>query len=197
MNYFKYTLIVLFFLNSFVAFGNNKNKIEQFSIEGWKILKIGMNFGDAKEILDTICNFKSKPFSDNYEYRNCKIKFYDEEIKTIKITKYGTPFFNTLSFIWIKLVDKKSINNLEIKFNNFFEYSDWSCQNITKDLPDGATAGAIIGGILGNQNSTASNGTKLVCNKITRYKESMETIYSHSTITFNYDGKTYTVRFNK
>ena len=61
-------------------------------------------------------------------------------------------------------------------------------QNITKDLPDGATAGAIIGGILGNQNSTASDGTKLVCNKMTRYKESMETIYSHSTITFNYYG---------
>ena len=70
-------------------------------------------------------------------------------------------------------------------------------QNITKDLPDGATAGAIIGGILGNQNSTANNGTKLVCNKMTRYKESMETIYSHSTITFNYYGKTYTVRFQK
>jgi len=70
-------------------------------------------------------------------------------------------------------------------------------QNITKDLPDGATAGAIIGGILGNQNSTASNGTKLVCNKITRYKESMETIYSHSTITFNYEGRTYSVRFQK
>ena len=70
-------------------------------------------------------------------------------------------------------------------------------QNITKDLPDGATAGAIIGGILGNQNSTANDGTKLVCNKMTRYKESMETIYSHSTITFNYYGKTYTVRFQK
>ena len=70
-------------------------------------------------------------------------------------------------------------------------------QNITKDLPDGATAGAIIGGILGNQNSTANNGTKLVCNKMTRYKESMETMYSHSTITFNYEGKTYTVRFQK
>ena len=70
-------------------------------------------------------------------------------------------------------------------------------QNITKDLPDGATAGAIIGGILGNQNSTANDGTKLVCNKTTRYKESMETIYSHSTITFNYYGKTYTVRFQK
>ena len=72
-----------------------------------------------------------------------------------------------------------------------------SVKNITKDLPDGATAGAIIGGILGNQNSTANDGTKLVCNKMTRYKESMETIYSHSTITFNYYGKTYTVRFQK
>ena len=69
--------------------------------------------------------------------------------------------------------------------------------NITKDLPDGGTAGAIIGGLLGHQNSTANDGTKLVCNKLTRYKESMETIYSHSTITFNYYGKTYTVRFQK
>ena len=69
--------------------------------------------------------------------------------------------------------------------------------NITKDLPDGGTAGAIIGGLLGHQNSTANDGTKLVCNKMTRYKESMETIYSHSTITFNYEGKTYTVRFKK
>ena len=70
-------------------------------------------------------------------------------------------------------------------------------QNITKDLPDGATAGAIIGGILGNQNSTANDGTKLVCNKMTRYKESMETIYSHSTISFIYEGKSYKVKFKK
>ncbi len=69
--------------------------------------------------------------------------------------------------------------------------------NITKDLPDGGTAGAIIGGLLGHQNSTANDGTKLVCNKMKRYEESMETIYSHSTITFNYEGKTYTVRFQK
>ena len=45
--------------------------------------------------------------------------------------------------------------------------------------------------------ATANDGTKLVCNKMTRYKESMETMYSHSTITFNYEGKTYTVRFQK
>ena len=69
-------------------------------------------------------------------------------------------------------------------------------QNITKDLPDGATAGAIIGGILGNQNSTI-NGKQMRCRTMTRYNESMETIYSHSTITFNYEGRTYTVRFKK
>ena len=69
--------------------------------------------------------------------------------------------------------------------------------NITKDLPDGGTAGAIIGGLLGHQNSTANDGTKLVCNKTTRYKESMETIYSHSTIEFWHEGKQYSLRFQK
>ena len=69
--------------------------------------------------------------------------------------------------------------------------------NVTKNLPDGGTAGAIIGGLLGHQNSTANDGTKLVCNKMKRYEESMETIYSHSTITFSYEGKTYTVMFQK
>ena len=69
-------------------------------------------------------------------------------------------------------------------------------QNITKDLPDGATAGAIIGGILGNQNSTI-NGKQMRCRTMTRYKESMETIYSHSTITFIYEGKQYKLNFKK
>ena len=69
--------------------------------------------------------------------------------------------------------------------------------NVTKNMPDGGTAGAIIGGILGHQNSTAKDGTELVCRNLARYKESMETIYSHSIITFNYDGKSYTVRFKK
>ena len=69
--------------------------------------------------------------------------------------------------------------------------------NVTKNMPDGGTAGAIIGGLLGHQNSTAKDGTELVCRNLTRYKESMETIYSHSIITFNYDGKSYSVRFKK
>ena len=69
-------------------------------------------------------------------------------------------------------------------------------QNITKDLPDGATAGAIIGGILGNQNSTVG-GKQMSCRTMTRYNESMQTIYSHSTITFVYEGKQYKLNFKK
>ena len=68
-------------------------------------------------------------------------------------------------------------------------------QNITKDLPDGATAGAIIGGILGNQNSTASGGVK--CRYETRNNEQQKTIYSHSTISFIYEGKQYKLNFKK
>ena len=67
-------------------------------------------------------------------------------------------------------------------------------QNITKDLPDGATAGAIIGRILGNQNSTASGN---ICRTETRYTEQSKTVYSHSTITFVYEGKQYSVNFKK
>ena len=70
-------------------------------------------------------------------------------------------------------------------------------QNITKDLPDGATAGAIIGGILGNQNSSNIGGKQMRCTKHTRYEDSMETTYSHSTVTFWYEGKRYNLKFKK
>ena len=70
-------------------------------------------------------------------------------------------------------------------------------QNITKDLPDGATAGAIIGGILGNQNSKSVGGTQMRCTKHTKYEDSMETTYSHSTVTFWYEGKRYSLKFKK
>ena len=69
--------------------------------------------------------------------------------------------------------------------------------NITKDLPDGGTAGAIIGSILGNMNSNASGGTRTVCKTETRYKEESKTMYSHSTIKFEYHGKIYTLKFKK
>ena len=56
----------------------------------------------------------------------------------------------------------------------------------------GGAIGAIVGGAL---NTESNKGTK--CRTETHYKKEMETIYSHSTITFNYDGRSYTVRFKK
>ena len=69
--------------------------------------------------------------------------------------------------------------------------------NVTKNLPDGGTAGAIIGGMLGHQNSDAQGGTRRVCRTETRYTESQERVYSHSTISFLYNGKIHKVRFQK
>ena len=69
--------------------------------------------------------------------------------------------------------------------------------NITKDLPDGGTAGAILGGILGHQNSDAKGGTQRRCNTEIRYNEEARTIYSHSTVTFWYNGKRYSLKFRK
>jgi len=69
--------------------------------------------------------------------------------------------------------------------------------NITKDLPDGGTAGAIIGSILGNMNSNSSGGTQTVCKTETRYTEESRTVYSHSTITFVYNGKRHSLNFKK
>lgn len=69
--------------------------------------------------------------------------------------------------------------------------------NVTKDLPDGGTAGAILGGMLGHQNSDAKGGTATQCRKETRYNEEQKTIYSHSIVKFMYEGKQYSVRFQK
>ena len=69
--------------------------------------------------------------------------------------------------------------------------------NNIKGEKDGGAIGAIIGGMLGHSNSSASGGVKRYCSNQTRYKEESRTIYSHSSITFQYEGKTYTVRFKK
>ena len=69
--------------------------------------------------------------------------------------------------------------------------------NVTKDLPDGGTAGAILGGMLGHQNSDAKGGTATQCRKETRYNEEQKTVYSHSIVKFMYEGKQYSVRFQK
>ena len=69
--------------------------------------------------------------------------------------------------------------------------------NVTKNLDNGGAVGALLGGMLGHSNSSASGGVKRYCRNQTRYKEESRTVYSHSSITFQYEGKTYTVRFKK
>ena len=52
--------------------------------------------------------------------------------------------------------------------------------------------GAIIGGLL---NSEKNKGQR--CQVETRYEEEYQNVYSHSTVTFYYNGRQYTLRFNK
>ena len=69
--------------------------------------------------------------------------------------------------------------------------------NNIKGEKDGGAIGAIIGGMLGHSNSSVNGGVKTYCSNQTRYKEESRTVYSHSTITFEYEGKVYKVRFKK
>ena len=69
--------------------------------------------------------------------------------------------------------------------------------NNIKGEKDGGAIGAIIGGMLGHSNSNASSGTKRVCQVETRYTEESRRVYSHSTISFIYEGKSYRVKFKK
>ena len=69
--------------------------------------------------------------------------------------------------------------------------------NVTKNVENGAAVGALLGGIIGHNNSKAIGGTKRVCSIETRYEESQREVYSHSTLTFVYEGRRQTVKFFK
>mgnify|MGYP005667257189 FL=1 len=69
--------------------------------------------------------------------------------------------------------------------------------NNIKGEKDGGAIGAIIGGMLGHSNSGATGGTKRICQVETRYSEESRRVYSHSTISFVYEGKSYSVNFKK
>ena len=64
-------------------------------------------------------------------------------------------------------------------------------------IENGGALGAVVGGMLGHKNSNATGGVRTVCKQETRYTEERRTIYSHSTVTFTHDGKSYTLRFQK
>lgn len=62
----------------------------------------------------------------------------------------------------------------------------------------GAVAGAIIGGNHGNkQREIVGYREQQVCRDVTTYDESNHTVYGHSTITFTYEGRTYSLNFQK
>ena len=56
----------------------------------------------------------------------------------------------------------------------------------------GGALGAFLGGVL---NTEQNKGNQ--CRTETRYEEEYKEMYSHSTVTFTHEGRTYTVRFQK
>ena len=69
--------------------------------------------------------------------------------------------------------------------------------NNVGNVENGGALGAVIGGMLGHNNSNATGGTKRVCRIETRYNDTPREIYSHSIVSFMYEGRNYTVRFQK
>jgi len=57
---------------------------------------------------------------------------------------------------------------------------------------NGGALGAFLGGVLTTERNKGPQ-----CRTETRYEEEQRTIYSHSTVTFTHEGKTYTLRFSK
>jgi uncharacterized protein YcfJ len=69
--------------------------------------------------------------------------------------------------------------------------------NNVGNVDNGGAIGAVIGGMLGHNNSDATGGTKRVCQMETRYNDNPKEVYSHSIVSFSYEGKNYTLRFVK
>jgi|MDTC01.3.fsa_nt_gb hypothetical protein len=61
----------------------------------------------------------------------------------------------------------------------------------------GAVIGSLFGGVVGHNESNASGGTQRQCRQETRYKETQQTIYSHSVARFQHEGRWYSVNFQK
>ena len=63
---------------------------------------------------------------------------------------------------------------------------------------DAATIlGAIVGADVANKNSSTPGSTRRECQVETRYEESREEVYSHSTIQFFLNGREHRLRFKK
>ena len=69
--------------------------------------------------------------------------------------------------------------------------------NNVGNIENGGALGAVIGGMLGHNNSNAQGGTRRQCRTEIRYNEESRTVYSHSTIRFVTEGRSYTLKFKK
>lgn len=69
--------------------------------------------------------------------------------------------------------------------------------NVTKNVDNGGAVGALLGGILAHNNSKSTGGTQRVCEIQTRYNEEIVEVYSHSVVTFQHNGRQYSLRFQK
>lgn len=67
---------------------------------------------------------------------------------------------------------------------------------IGKDT-EATAAGAVIGGLVGHSKSKARPHTRIECTIETRYEQEEREVYSHSEITFEHEGKTYSEVFQK
>ena len=66
---------------------------------------------------------------------------------------------------------------------------------IGNNIP-GEKGGGALGALLGGAMNTESNKSPQ-CRRETRYEEEYREVYSHSTVTFMHNGRTYTLRFQK
>ena len=68
---------------------------------------------------------------------------------------------------------------------------------------DGAVAGAVIGGVVGANNSQKTEQVitgytkERRCDNVTYYRNEEKIVYEYSTITFDLNGETYTLSFEK
>ena len=69
--------------------------------------------------------------------------------------------------------------------------------NVTKNVENGGAVGALLGGIIGHNNSKAQSRVETQCRREKRYNETVNEVYSHSTVSFLHNGRSYTLKFQK
>jgi outer membrane lipoprotein SlyB len=122
-------------------------------------------------------------------------------IATIMVMAAAPAFAETTQDHYKQVIVKKPYNievctqgNGRSNLNNFLEGAIIG-GIIGNNIP-GEKGGGALGAILGGAMNTESNkGTQ--CRRETRYDEEYQEVYSHSTVTFNHNGRTYTLRFQK